>query len=518
MKKRLLAFVLIACMITNLSGCRRIDDNRKHGGIGADNLSESGAAATMNKDQEEPAKLVMAFRTNGKVPEEAQIRRVETAINHILRPKINAEVELMIIQSGSYKQQIALILSGNKQLDLMGVVPELTASAVAGGQLLDLTDLLRTHGQGILSQLSEELLGCGLFNGIQYAVPFQADTAVGMGFYVMRKDIADKYGIDVNKIKTYEELTKVFQIIHDNEPELTVVAPRNAGMSFLEYNCSWDKLGDFFGVLEHYGQDDLKVVNLFETDAYKAYLEVMHEWYRRGFISNDVTNAIESGPEQVKAGTLFAYAHANKPGVLTQESIATGEEMVGCQVLETINWTSRAWQWTIPANSRNPEKAMELMNLLYVDKDIINLLVYGIEGEDYVVHDDGRIGYPEGVNSSSVGYSMASMLWSFGNAFNAYVWETNDPDIWDQTRKWNQSGFTSKAFGFVFDSTPVSIEIAEVQNVYDQYRMGLECGLVEPAEALDEMNQKLYAAGLQDVIDEKQRQLDLWAALNNLSK
>ena len=54
--------------------------------------------------------------------------------------------------------------------------------------------------------------------------------------------------------------------------------------------------------------------------------------------------------------------------------------------------------------------------------------------------------------------------------------------------------------------------MAAVKNVYDQYRMSLECGLVDIDEALDKMNEELYAAGLQTIIDEKQRQLDEWAA------
>ncbi len=190
-------------------------------------------------------------------------------------------------------------------------------------------------------------------------------------------------------------------------------------------------------------------------------------------------------------------------------------EVVGAQVLDTITWTGNNWQWCIPENSAHPEKAMQFLNLMYSDPEILNLIVYGIEGEDYVLHDDGRVGYPEGKDSSSVGYTMSSMLWSFGYEFNAYVWETNDPDVWEQTKEWNKTGLVSKAYGFVFDPTPVANQEASVQNVYDQYRMSLECGVVDPESTLAEMNEKLYAAGLQDIIDEKQAQLDEWAKANN---
>ena len=143
------------------------------------------------------------------------------------------------------------------------------------------------------------------------------------------------------------------------------------------------------------------------------------------------------------------------------------------------------------------KKQCSTLNLLYSDPDIINLTAYGIEGEDYVVHDDGRMGYPDGVDATNVGYSCANMLWSFGYEFNAHVWETNDADVWEQTKEWNKTGLVSKAYGFVFNNTPVANEVAAVQNVYDdQYRMSLQCGLVDIDEALDKMNEELYAAGL----------------------
>lgn len=491
MKKRLSITILIALMLTGIvAGCKESNEVWEY---------EKGMT-----------KLVISFRTNGSVPAENEIQRVEEALNEILSQKIEAQVELVILDSASYKQQIALMLSGDEQLDVMGITPQMLSAAVAGNQLLALDELLDEYGQGIKDELTEELLSCGEINGIQYTIPVQADSAVGMGYYVMRKDIVDKYNIDFASIKTYDDLTAVFQLVHNNEPDMFIVAPRNAGMSFLEYNCSWDKLTDCFGVLENYGQDELKVVNLFETKAYKQYLEVVHEWYERGFISHNITNSIEDGPTQMKEGTLFAYAHANKPGVLTQESQFTGCEVVGAQVLETMSYTTNAWQWTVPASSNEPEKAMAFLNCLYTDPEVINLLVYGIEDEDYVVLDNGKITYPTDVDASTVGYSMSAMIWSFGNEFNAYIWESNDANLWAQTQAWNQTGYISKAYGFMFDSTRVSIEMAAVQSVYEQYCMALECGVLSRKDSLDEMNEKLYAAGLQEIINEKQTQLNVW--------
>ncbi len=85
-------------------------------------------------------------------------------------------------------------------------------------------------------------------------------------------------------------------------------------------------------------------------------------------------------------------------------------------------------------------------------------------------------------------------------------------DIWEQYEKYNSEMMTSKAYGFTFDSTPVTTEEAQLASVYEQYSKDLAFGVVDVDSKLKEFNDALYAAGLQKVMDEKQRQLDEWLA------
>jgi len=460
----------------------------------------------------ETAKLVMAFRTFGTTPRD--LSKIEEELNKILRDRIQAEVELLIIPSSSYNQQLTLMLSGNEQLDVIGANRALIPTVYAAEQIQPLGTLIDKYGQGIKAAIPDVLKN-GYFEGELYCIPIQADVAHGYGGFMMRKDICDKYGIDPSAIDSYDKLTDVFALVQKNEPDMLMLAPYMSRNSFQMFNPTWDNLANDFGVLDHYG-DNLKVVNLFETESYKNYLKVFRDWYVRGFISKDVTNATDAGASLMKAGNLFAYTQATKPGVEAQESNSSGYEVVSCQVLPTLTTTFNIWQWAIPENSDNPEKAMMLLNELYTNPDVINLMAYGIEGEHYAFEDDGTINYPAGVDSASSGYNMGNMVWSFGNEFIAHIWHGNSIDVWEQTKVWNKSGLFSKANGFVFNPLPVANEITAVQNIFDQYKMGLECGVLDPEKTLPEMNDKLYKAGLQKIIDEKQAQLNKWATQNNV--
>ena len=57
----------------------------------------------------------------------------------------------------------------------------------------------------------------------------------------------------------------------------------------------------------------------------------------------------------------------------------------------------------------------------------------------------------------------------------------------------------------------------EIEKVKGQYLKLLEAGCVDLDTVYPEFVQKLYDAGLQRVIDEKQRQLDLWLAENQVN-
>ena len=74
---------------------------------------------------------------------------------------------------------------------------------------------------------------------------------------------------------------------------------------------------------------------------------------------------------------------------------------------------------------------------------------------------------------------------------------------------------TSKAYGFQLDTTPVATEIAQLNTVWSQYQKDVCFGILDPDTAIKEMNDAMYAAGLQTVIDEKQKQLDEWLAAQN---
>lgn len=78
--------------------------------------------------------------------------------------------------------------------------------------------------------------------------------------------------------------------------------------------------------------------------------------------------------------------------------------------------------------------------------------------------------------------------------------------------KRDKNAIQSQAIGFIFDSSSVKSEIAALDSVLAEYRLGLENGELDPEEYLPKFIQALREAGIEKVIAEKQRQLDSWVA------
>jgi putative aldouronate transport system substrate-binding protein len=125
------------------------------------------------------------------------------------------------------------------------------------------------------------------------------------------------------------------------------------------------------------------------------------------------------------------------------------------------------------------------------------------------------ITYPAGIDSASCKYNL-NLSWTLGNANILLQWEGNDPNINQRMLDFNKNATYSKALGFNFDATPVQTQIASVQNVINQYRDALECGVTDPKTEVPKFQADLKAAGLDDVIAEKQKQLDAWAKAEGL--
>ncbi len=105
-------------------------------------------------------------------------------------------------------------------------------------------------------------------------------------------------------------------------------------------------------------------------------------------------------------------------------------------------WISKWFYDRHIKNSKNPEKAMEFLNLLNTDKYLRNLINYGIEGVHYEKISNNKIRLLEESKNYMVDY------YTLGNLFITYVLEDEPENKWDEFKEVNNKSNVSQALGF----------------------------------------------------------------------
>ncbi|QJD87458.1 ABC transporter substrate-binding protein [Cohnella herbarum] len=453
----------------------------------------------------EPYKITLVYP--GDTPKD--LLEVQSALSEYLKSKINATIELKPIDWGSWLEKTNLMFASKESFDIVISAATLGYySNVAKGAYLPLDELIAEHGQDIQSVLGDEILSGLKVKGQIYGTPTNKEFAGANGF-LFNKALVDKYNIDLNQINSLEDLDPILRMIKEKEPGITpLFEGNNRFVGSLVLNGQYDGLGDGFGVLNR-NSGELKVIDKTEVPEYMEVAKIAHKWYKDGLVNKDAATVKDWGLMQ--AGKAFAIQQELKPGKDAEMSTAWGFPVVQKQldVPYTTTVTVAGIMLAISKTSKDPERAMMFLNMLYSDKTLINMLDFGIENKHYVKKSDTAIDYPEGVDAKTVGYRNEA--WMFGNQMNTYLFPNEDPNKWNAFSEFNKQAEKSIALGFAWDSEPVKNEIAAITNVSKQFEDAIISGSVDPEVYIPKYREALKAAGLDKVIAEKQKQLDEWA-------
>ena len=500
MKKRILAAMLTLSMVVSMTAC----GNSEAGG--------SKDSAKNNGNGDEPYTVTMVLNGSTQPDEE----RIEQKINEILEPELNANLDIVVLPWASASQQLQLMLSGDEKIDVFYTQATNAVQYMNAGQIVDMSELIDKYGTNIKQIYGEDIAKINQVEGFVYGVPNQIERGSIPAIF-MRKDLVEKYNIDTTQIKEPKDLESVFETVKAGEPDMTMLYSINDGDTPVTRLFRGDTLSDnnYLGVLMDQ-TNSTKLENFFATDWFKDTTTMLHNWYQKGYISQDAGTNTENWRTVCKAGNLFSLFFSYHPGTPVEFESSTGYdfEIVPFYNEPIINSSSyNGVTFSIAQNSENPEKTMEVLDYIYGSSEIMNLLNWGEQDKDYVIEDadNGIINFPEGITSDNAGYNL-NLGWELPNQFIAYKWTGSDPQLWEKMEEFNGSAKSSKAVGFLFDSSNCSSEIAALSNIVKQYSGALYSGSGDPDELIPELLEALDDAGINEVIQAKQEQLDAFLA------
>ncbi|NLT15755.1 MAG: ABC transporter substrate-binding protein [Clostridiales bacterium] len=521
----LLALVLTLALFSGCGGNQNTPSSSPAPGSPAD--ASAGSAAPAG----EPQKVIMYMLSFNRIPDDYS--KVMNAVNDYIAktyPTANVQLDMKLLGIAEYQEKVTMALQSGTPMDIF--VPLGLQQAIAQNQTADITAAVEQYGKEMTEILKKDFssdpYAVTSKDGKIYGVPVNKAYVLSPTF-IFDKDIFAKTGLSKDDIKSIWDLDKVFAVVKEQNPDIYPYSTINAAESVIQMIINYEQKIDMLGS-SYLGNSiipgvaigsDPKVVNLYSTDIYKKYIDLMHSWYEKGYMPMDVSTSTAQATELMKAGRLFStyggYADGTGgPTVGTLWSFLLGKNIDGKQIATPyVDTSATSLAMCVSSKSANPEAAVKFLNILYTDEFVINTLLYGIEGEDYVKVSEHVIALPEGLTPDTVGYTAALTSGVMGS--NSLMWVNTSEEDYASVQKaiaMNATSEKSPFFGFVFDPTNVMNEMTALSNVASQYLPGLQCGSSDPAEVLPQFIKALEDAGIDKVIAEKQTQLDAWIKAN----
>jgi len=492
----------------------------------------AGCTADSSDDSGEPTEITMLVL--GDKPTNGRLEAMLDKLNEKLVKQANAKLDLFYVEWADWQTQYNLqLLSGDDNVDLITTATDWLYAWENSdkGAFLPLTeDMLKENapktwaqvdadGDWDLTKLDDQIMFIPEDNYTQYT---------NHGFFY-RGDWATEAGFANGEITKFEDFTKYFQWVKDNKPDAypwDVAGAANGEAALTGYLQGHTDLATLQGVsagnyapFQISASDPYEVSSWYmDSDELVDAAELAKEWSDLGVWREDALNYHGDTREEFYAGLSGTDQHHTQTFigsiVNNMETKQPGSDPKmfywGQENGNVFKDIKTHGAMAVSANSKNPEKALQVYDLIRNDEADYDLLNFGIEGTDYVLTDDGKLTYPEGYDSSTD--ALGANFWAGRMDEFEYPKVTDAPDKDEIYASLDKVAGDYPYSTLIVDKSAIDPTLAAIGGVLSEYIPQLEYGKFDdPAAAVAEMRQKLKDVGFDDARASIQSDLDTWA-------
>lgn len=392
-----------------------------------------------------------------------------------------------------------LYTGGTLDLGKAGGMSDSYMYAYQNDLLMPLDDYFNSEaGQALYEVFDEKCWKSVSINGEIYG--FNISPHIGMVSTVLAtNEVIDKYNLDSDGVTN----------------DLTSLLPMVASMSDEEYPVEFNDnlqeimmfLGYEFIELPIALDAERGAFNFFEDSKCTDYLESVRSFYELGYLdpntqgerwSASITLPLDGIPDLFDSFIDYVY------WPVTTLKVETEKSAVG-----------------ISKTSQYPEECIQLFSWLYTDRELADLLLYGVEGVNYSL-DNGLV-VPAGENTLN-----PFLKWNTGLILFTTPSSTDIDNKYESYAEYNATAKMSSLVGFHFNSLGLEDKILELNTIVEKYTVLIEedknyagndvevyrtflTGYDQNLdETLNALNAELKTAGIDELIDEVNRQYDEW--------
>ncbi|OMF74529.1 ABC transporter substrate-binding protein [Paenibacillus glucanolyticus] len=457
----------------------------------------------------------LIYYTIGEPDKDLQL--VNDKINEIMARKIGVTITYVKVSWLEYEDRLNTLISAGSPFDI-AFAPDYATIAMRGAWL-KLDDYLTGIGKDMYDAIDPTFWqGVRMNDGSIYGVPTNKELAV-RDHWMYPASIVNKHNIDITQYHTLESLEPLLRMIRQEEPAYIPMELDRDSQNFFALHGYEYILNHKLPLMVQSLDPAAQVVNIFETKEARQVLDTLRRYYKEGFINKD---AALREPGALKRGAkVFWKSSGGGPLSETTWSKDRGYKLVAHPVTPNTVTTEavRGGIMAVNANTKHPVECIKFLNLLNTDPEIRNLFNYGIEGVHYTLDEQGQVVLITDKNSNgdavpdTPASSYSGVQYTQGNWFILKTMGGDNPeplDKWDQFRKYNAGVVNSTVLGFTPDLSSLTAQTANIEMVWQKYYPSLMTGSVDVDTILPKFNEELKQAGMDEVRQEVQKQLDAW--------
>lgn len=422
-------------------------------------------------------------------------------VNDYIGEKIGVNLEMEVIPWGDWDDRRNIIISTNEPYDIIFGNGNNYMADIKLGAYVDITDMIPEQMKEFNELMPEKYWDAVKVDDRIYGVPAYKDSSIS-NYAVWDKELVDEYNIDYKNLTTIESLTPTFEMLKKEKNDYPVYVKNDGVYSIFDV---YDQIGAGMQILGvRYDDPEGKVCfTLEEPEIYSA-LETFHDWYKKGIINPDAATLTEA-----RVYNMWRIAQGWESAGETAWGPDMGKEVVVQKWGDTIlsNETVRGSMNMISANSKYPEKCLELLNLVNTDTTLRDMFYYGEEGVNFEYVDVNGEKRAHKINTD---WSMAG--YTQGTFFTVTPEDTTTTDQWGEIKALNEAAVPSVMLGFNLDTTEIDSQLANCREIWLRYKSEVMAGVNDPADVVPKMKKELMNAGFQDILDEAQAQVDEFLA------
>ena len=546
MTKKIMSLLLAVLMLASvcLVGCDKAPQNEdtKPAQTKPAETADDTKATEPAKPELEEATIQVWIGGPGKQKDSDEVWE---KFNEMLQAYVpNTTVEFSVMTTAEYGTHFDQMLASGEPVDLAWIANWVTGGTQANiddGNLMPISELLDTYGQGIKEEIGDLAVDIHrTSDGELYYLPcWQGLYQTKMGIYVPT-ELAELAG------PTWlEDTTKIVDEWYNVNPSaenyakvmdqfiIYLQAAKDAGKlyggltnsKFMGWNYTQNlaKASEWAGIARL--DDTFTVQDLAQTEHYKVACQKFAEMYQKGLIREDIASVDTSAFSFVTNGEFTENTCILlQQNYLSEHARESYEKAAGVPVsvipIERAGVLGKgdATATAIPYCADEPERAMMVLNAIYTVPELYQLLIYGIEGKHYTDNGDGTITTSYGAEGTAeADYGL--WRWTIGTCRNSLVTQADTPGYYQALAEAEKSAGKNIFANFTFDKTEVADIVSALSALRQEYEPILSKGYMgaDWEASYNKFIEERKKAGIDKLIEEYNKQIQAYIAENNIT-